>query len=260
MFNYTINTIINIFLVISFCIMVAGFAAYLFQEINIPKICGIAIIAILSFITFLNNINGIIKVNCYLVPLLITVIILLGIKNITNYETMPIMKSPSIFKWFWSSILYVSYNSIVLIPMLVNLKKYVLTKKQAILISIIVTFIILLLALIIYMALYKNFDILKNTEIPITYIASKYGTLYKYIYGAIILIAIFTSATSAGYSFLKNCAKTKKQYLYFAIVIEFIAMPVATMGFSNMVNLLYPIFGYLGMAQMFFLLKNLKNV
>ena len=67
----TINNIINIFLLISFNIMIAGFATYFIQELNISKIYGAVIIALLTFITLSNNIDGVIKINTYLIPIII---------------------------------------------------------------------------------------------------------------------------------------------------------------------------------------------
>ena len=79
---FTISNIINIFLFISFNIMVAGFSAYFFQEFNLPKVIGGFIIAVLSFLVFSKSINGIVKINTYLIPMLLILIIVLGLKKI----------------------------------------------------------------------------------------------------------------------------------------------------------------------------------
>lgn len=73
------NAIINIFILVSFYIMIAGFGAYLKQEINLNSILGSSILAILCFILFKTNINGIVKINEILIPILIAVV--LGIRN-----------------------------------------------------------------------------------------------------------------------------------------------------------------------------------
>lgn len=73
------NAIINIFILVSFYIMIAGFGAYLEQEINLNSILGSSILAILCFILFKTNINGIVKINEILIPILIVVVF--GIRN-----------------------------------------------------------------------------------------------------------------------------------------------------------------------------------
>lgn len=76
-----------------------------------------------------------------------------------------------------------------------------------------------------------------------------FGNFFRYIYGFAILSAILTTAISAGYSLLKNISKTKKQYVVFSIFICIISLFFSTLGFSNLLNILYPILGYLGLFQ-----------
>ena len=82
-----LKIIVNLFLLISFYIMIAGFGAYFNQELNITPIFGSILVSILCFIAFKNNIEGVIKVNTILTPILIIAIIYLGIIN--NYTNIP---------------------------------------------------------------------------------------------------------------------------------------------------------------------------
>lgn len=75
-----LNIIINIFLLMSFYIMIAGFCAYFKQEFNIPTIVVGTIVSLACYITFMNNIEGVTKINTILIPFLILMIILMGIK------------------------------------------------------------------------------------------------------------------------------------------------------------------------------------
>lgn len=248
---FTINNIINIFLLISFNVMAAGFSTYFFQEFAIPKIIGSLIITIISYITFLKNLNGIVKINTILIPILLTSIILLGIAKINSIQIVETSKNP---KWIISSIVYASYNSISLIPILISLKKCIKTKKEAGLVSICATIIMLILSLVIYLLMNNYWKEIKTIEIPIIYIASLLGSMAKYIYGALILIAIFTTAISAGYGFLNNTTKHRKDYLKMALIICIISIFFGQLSFSNLISFLYPVFGYLGILQIFFLL------
>lgn len=255
---FTINNIINIFLLISFFIMVSGFASYFFQEFQASKIYGGIIIAILSLITFFKDINGIVKINTYLIPILILLVILLGAKQ-TNCGKLCFNNfQESNVRWILSSILYASYNSITLIPMLVSMKKMIKSKKQINQIVTIVTTVMTVLSVIIYFLIQVFIKDLEGIEIPIVYIAGLLGNVYKYLYGFVILVAIFTTAISAGYSFLVNCTKGKKQYTYWAIIMCVTSVLVSKLSFSGLINLLYPIFGYLGIIQIIFIL-NLKK-
>jgi len=127
---FTINNIINIFLLIAFNIMIAGFSTYFAQELNISKWIGAIIIAILSFITFSKSIDGVIKINTYLIPVIVGLIVFLGINKINVLQNLQGNNNSSLY-WIISSILYASYNSITLIPILVSLKNEISTKKEA---------------------------------------------------------------------------------------------------------------------------------
>ena len=72
-----INLIVNIFIVITFFIMVAGFGAYFEQEFGINSLIGSSILAILSFAIFLTSVKGVVKANELLVPILIIFLVII---------------------------------------------------------------------------------------------------------------------------------------------------------------------------------------
>ena len=247
--NYTINNIMNIFLLISFIVMVSGFGAYFNQEFNIPAIFGALIISVLAFFTFFKDIDGIVKINTFLIPILIFLIILLGFKEDFSSFVINSFPTTSGFSWILRSILYASYNSIVLIPIIINLQNLLSNKKQVKYVIEFTLFIMVLMSIIIYGVLILNISEIENIEIPIVFIANKFGIIYKYLYGLVILIAIFTTAISEGYSFLENVAKSKKQYFIYSILICFLSIAFSNIGFGKLLDLLYPLLGYLGLLQ-----------
>lgn len=248
--NEIIKIIINIFLLLSFYVMVAGFSAYFAQELGIPNIIGTIIIIVICYIVFMGNIESIIKVNIVLVPILIAFIVLLSIKNIDAYKNInQKMIETNLAKSIYSAIIYSSYNSITLIPIIVTLKKHIKDKSQLIKISIICTIILGILAIAVYGIIIKVDININQVELPTVYVAGQSGNIYKYLYGMTILFAIFTSAISAGYSILENYVQKPKRYRKMAIAICLSALFVSKIGFSNLVNLLYPVFGLLGMMQ-----------
>lgn len=74
------NIMINVFLLITFYIMISGFCAYFKQEFNIPHVIISTIICIICYFTFINHIEGVTKMNTFLIPFLIIMIIFIGIK------------------------------------------------------------------------------------------------------------------------------------------------------------------------------------
>jgi len=251
--TYTINNIINIFLLICFNIMIAGFATYFVQELNISKWFGAILITVLSFITLSKNIDGVIKINTYLIPIIILLIAFLGMNKIENINIVSENYNISMY-WILSSILYASYNSITLIPILISLKNKINAKKQSIIISICVGIIMLILSIIIFLLMNTFIKEIYGVEIPLVYIASTLGKTFKYIYGIVILIAIFTTAIGSGYGFLSNITKKRKTYMLCAGIMCLVSIAIGQIGFSRLINLLYPVFGYLGIIQIIFLI------
>ncbi len=86
---------------------------------------------------------------------------------------------------------------------------------------------------------------------PAVYVVSNMFPILKYLYGFIILGSIFTTAISLGTSFLQNLKQEKKSYTQIAAIMCITSVAISKIGFSNLVSLLYPIFGYLGLIQIF---------
>ena len=249
---YITNIIINVFIFITFCIMISGFGAYFSQEIGMNSIIGSSILAIICFIVLMGNIQRIIKVNEILVPIIIIFIVIVGFCNlktidIYNLKNQIIESNKS--NWLISSILYSSYNVILLIPILVTLRKYVNKESQIKFISIITGNIIFILAIILYLLLLKIDIDIGGIEMPILYVITKFLPKFKNIYGIIMIISIFTTALSLGLSFLKSTAHSKRSYTQIALIMCITSVFLSKIGFSNLINLLYPIFGVLGLMQ-----------
>ena len=133
------------------------------------------------------------------------------------------------------------------------MNKHLKNRKNCIEVAILTSIIIMSLGIIIYLLLI-NMD--KQVEIPMLYIANKFGGIYKYLYSITILIAIFTTAISEGYSFLENVSKNnKKIYKTINTIMCTLAVPISLLGFANLVNVVYPIFGIVGLIQIIYLCK-----
>lgn len=252
------NTIINIFLCISFFIMVAGFGTYLNQQFGINKFIGSFIIAIISYLVFCRNIESITKINSIIVPILILIILTIGVKNLFSININHIgLNTPkdNTISWVIQAIIYSSYNLILLIPVLINLKKFIRNKGQIIFISVATGIIILIISILTFLLLVNVNTSFSNLEMPIVYVIEHKFIEFRYIYGIIILIAIFTTAISVGISFLNNICEKSKLFPQIAGIMCITSVAVSGVGFSNLVKILFPVFGYLGIIQIIYIFK-----
>lgn len=256
--NNAINIMVNSFLLISFFIMVAGFSAYIKQSYQIPTYISSIIFVILCYLIFQKSLQGMMKLNNYVVPLLLIFILFLAVKNIPYLiETKPIMQEEvNKFSFLFSSFLYASYNSIILIPVLISMNSYIRTKREISFIAIISAIIIIILSFCIYGLLIKGQFLINEVELPLLEITAQFGKEIYMLYGLVIIISIITSAISTGYSFLENVSKTKKNYQINLALISIGAILVSNIGFSKLVEILYPLFGVLGFLQIIYLWKS----
>ena len=113
----------------------------------------------------------------------------------------------------------------------------------------------MIVALILYFLINNYWVKINKVEIPIVYIANTMGIAASYIYGSLILGAIFTTAISSGYSFLNNSTHLRNRYIILSSIICAISILFGQLEFARLISSLYPVFGYLGLLQIFFLLS-----
>lgn len=276
-----LNNVVNIFLLITYFVMIAGFSSFMKQEFNLNGFFASTIIIVTCYFIFLRNVSGLIKISNYLIPILIAFIFYISLKNIDfinnynnifNYQLNNATSAISIFsnnfatinlinKALVKSVLYASYNCIILIPVLITLNSKIKSKNNIIPIAIGSTLILTFLSFAIYNILLQGNVEQFNLEMPIIGIVKKYGLIYKNVYLLIIGISIFTTAISSGCGFLNNCSKDEKTFKRNLILMSISAIFLSQIPFSTLVNLLYPVLGIVGIFEIIviFLWKPCKN-
>lgn len=245
-----INTIINIFILITFYIMIAGFGGYLSETIEIPQIIGSSILAVICIIIMLKETKGIVNVSEVIVPILIIFIVIIGIYTLTSINIVNKIKEIETIKnssWLVSGIIYSSYNSILLIPVLISLNQ-IIKQKEISKISIMISTIIFILAISIFISMLKIDINIKMIEMPVSYFVITQLPKLKTLYGIVILTSILTTAISLIAGLIQNVKKTKnKKMILYLICIS--SIQVSKIGFSALIKFLYPVFGYIGILQ-----------
>ena len=222
------------------------------EQLNISFVFGTAIASFICYTMFLGNFKSIEVISSFLVPVIILGIVILGISDyegiskefLPNYITSDINYKGN---WLVSSILYASYNSLILIPILINLKKYNLSRFKVLMLGVATFFILGILMFFIYKVNAIFYPNIMLVELPNMMYASLLSSLIKNFYSVVIIAAIFTTAFSCGFSFLNML--NKKNYKRNALLLCIVSFFCSGIGFSNMINICFPIFGYLGIFQ-----------
>lgn len=256
-----LENVINAFLLVSFWIMCAGFCTFFKQEFKIPIIITASINAIITYFLLMKNMDGIIKLNLIVVPIMVVIIIAISIKNypiinlINNLNTNTQNPGKSIL----SAILYTSYNSITLIPIIVLLTTNIKNKRENKIITLVSAVIFFVLIIAIYQMLTLSVVNISKVEIPVLTILNECHPIEKMIYSVAIITAILTSAISSGYGVAENI-KDRRKYKTITFAMCLAEIPIAYIGFGKLVEILYPLFGVIGIIQIITILKKVNSI
>ena len=151
-----------------------------------------------------------------------------------------------IIKVFTRAILYSSYNSITLIPIVILMSKSIKENKK--ISSILIGIMIFILIFSIFKILLLSPVRIANDEFPILTILKNCTKIEQILYKIAIIVAIFTSQISAGFAVLEN-AKNNRQYSILAIIMCILSIPISYVGFGKLISIFYPTFGIIGIIQ-----------
>ncbi|MEF9951491.1 MAG: transporter [Clostridium sp.] len=247
-------------------IMISGGGAMLNEFFGLNKAVGILLMALLSFLVTSLSTKGLIATNLIVVPLSTLMIILIGvftykynpdsITNIINFN--PIQWKSGFLS---SSILYASFNLILATGVICPLTCEIKSRKKFITGCIIGGIVLTILAVSINYALLTYYPGSFHSEIPTLYISKKFGGLFMLLLTAIIWLEMFSTEISNLYSLGKRMEHSfKLSYTTSVLIIILLSIPIAFVGFSNLIRILYPPFGAISLVFLVgCIVKSLKN-
>lgn len=263
------GAITTLFLISSASIILAGSGALLHQFFGIPKIIGSLIMIAIAIFFLLRGTDGLIEVNSFIVPglictiTLITILYFLFCKNdiaFSNIMSFPAQKNGIVL----STILYAGYNTLsasgVIVP-LSNQKK----EKKTMIIGIIAGAAgLTLLCMLINVLLTINQPYIYKYEIPLLFVADRFGNIIKAILLTIIWLEMFSTEVSDVFSISKTLSQVFNINFKKAIFpVLLTALIISLFGFGNLINKLYPLFGLLSLIFisqcLFFFFRHKKN-
>lgn len=257
-------------LFIIYVVMLSGSGAVVYEHFRVPSIYGIIIMALASLYVFIFGVEGVARANNIVVPLLILVIFLVGMANIYknkivfsslyNYpvENIRLTAGPiyrflarylARFSWLWSGLIYVAFNMVSSVAIMASLGPLIKDKRAGVLGGLLGGILLGILALVILINLLISYTDIMGRQVPMLVIASNLGMIWKGAYSLILLIAMFTTAIANGYGFISGIHNlTGRNPGLISIVTCLVSIPLATLGFKNLVGFFYPFFGYIGMV------------
>ncbi len=251
-----LDFVIVFFLFGSLTAMIAGTGALMHQLFHISSLWGNLLMTLLTIITVLTGIRGIISSISFIVPFLLIATIGICIASLVIFPSQLVMTtdinvpaSQLMHTWWWSALLYTSYNILlsfaILGPLGAHAKDDRSIRKGALLGGLGLG----ICAIFIFLTLFQNMSQVTALEIPMFYIAGQLSKTTLIIYFAVLVAAIYSTAVGSLYGFVARMTSNDPKHQKLMIfALGFFALLASQLGFTTLVKYLYPIIGYSGLV------------
>lgn len=255
-------------------IMIAASGTTFNQSLGVPMIVGGVFMTILLIVSLLAGLDGIVKALSAVVPVMVVTAFGMSIYYMLN--PMPVVDvtkevvinaSPLIKHWSLSGVLYVSFNLIVSIAILVSMGQMAEDEKNILQGSVFGGLILGLCAMALNFALVKNIHVVGNADLPMVELAKSISSTMGSIYSVVLFLGLYSTAISCFYGvyvrFSKSPVFSKLGNKTIILFISVISLCASMLGFANLIGYIYPLIGYGGIIIMILttviLMKNSKE-
>lgn len=248
-FGFLLSKLTLIFLIVLYGGMLSAGGELMGELVGINKFWGIVATAIASVIIIgtgsLEDMSQVV---------FIPMILIIGAIAITTTEHKIGIPSPTIItpKAIISPIIYVSYNMLTTIPLLLTIPdKYMYRNCGGQ-----VGAVIFLLSSMLMLPLYTHYGDISDKALPLMTLVT--GNM-SWIYKLFMVLAVITTAVSCGYSVCKQKPFSSFKNMLSVFIVTVISICVAMIGFVNIVNKIYALFGIVGIGLLWYVLRAKKE-
>ncbi len=245
------DALVSILLFIGMLAMLSGSGAIFTEYFGMSRWLGISLTALVIALALWYRGEGVLWINSVLIPL--KFLICLGIGFLAIFlatsgdgEGIMILPHPIIKHWAISAVLYVSFNLTLAMVVFASLGQKV-QRPGAKLGAVLGGVALGVFAIVIGAGLLRFPEVL-GLEIPMVAVAGKLGDWSAFLYVVVLWLAMVTAAIGNGFSLVSRVVVTNKiSYTLATILLLTTVFPLAGVRFSQIVQLVYPIFGYIGL-------------
>ncbi len=247
------DIVILIYLFSTTIIMVAG-SGVTFQAFGIPNWVGIIFIVSMILWTFSLSLDGILKMNGVLLPILLLALIglFLSFLNSPNLATPTIITG--VGSWL-PAFPFTALNVLPLISVLSTIGQKITSKKEIAFASLSSGLILGGLSYLYYHSLTMIATDINLYEMPLYGILVHFSYAIKVIMTLFLWLAIFTTAVAG---MLGLTARLQSRFLVsqtrLTLYLLLVITPLAFIGFQTLVEHLYPFYGMINLYLLFRLL------
>lgn len=235
-------------------IMVAGSGALFNQQFGVTPVIGYLVLTILIILTLTLNIHKIVTTLSVISPYAFALIIILALyswfisdTNFSELESIAKDQLSASPNWLLSAFLHVSFNVSVAFAMMAIIGSTEEDKKANKRGAILGGATLGIIALIVNVAVYLNIDVLQNVEMPMLQLANELSPIIGTLMSIALLGMIFSTAVPCFYTFIARFVEVDtNNFKISGIIVGIAAFILGFIGFSGLVNTVYPLLGYVG--------------
>lgn len=260
-----------VFLFLVFVVMLSGAGAILSEYYGIAPLFGRVIMALLSLATVLLGLNGLVNIVSKIGPLIILFVSIVGIASIVMNpggiaQADETLKSITVIKaaptWYISGIIFPAMGCIMITPFLASLGASAKSRKEAKLGGLFGALTFSAAVIIFAFGLLANIGDLYQKSVPTLFLANQIFPLLGMVFSIILICGIYTTAVPMLWLSCNRIdpEETSKKFKISAVVLTVIAFVASKFPFATLVNLIYPVTGYLGIFLLIcILVKRLRK-
>lgn len=254
-----------LFVFLSFTVMVAGAGAVFEEHYGLSKYIGGVGLAVAVGISVWFGLKSLVDVIGKIGPLIVLIAIALGIVGIVNnpggiaegHALLPELDlTQASTNWFMSSLSYVGFCMLWLAAFLTALGKTANSRREAAAGGMIGAIAFSVACIIVGLGLLANIVRVNGTEIPMLVLANDVSPLLASGISVVILAGIYTTAVPLLWTVSSRFAADKtSRFKYLTLALAAVGTMIGlVLPFSQMVNVVYVINGYVGILLLVLML------
>ncbi|MDY6055634.1 hypothetical protein [Micrococcus sp.] len=246
-------------------IMLAGAGTALHSALGWPPLLGAALMAAACVVSVLAGISGLVRVQGVIVPMIIVVAVAVAAWGLLNPGPAVddvaslVNSSPMIDHWWVSGLLYVAFNVQLAYAVLAPIGQESSSSPRTLATGAALgAGGLVVMAGAIMAAMTAHAQLIGRADLPMVELAGTIGAWAAVVYTAVLLMAQFTTAVSCLYGGVARLGALAPLHPVPAGAIAVATAAGATLlssvGFSDLIGVVYPVLGYAGLVIILMLL------
>jgi len=251
---------LSIALFLGIIVMSAAGGALFYQQFGLSRVLGGAIVVILVSVSVIGGFERILSIFRFVMPILMGAVIVVCLVVIINNAGAPhavgtFKPSPLAPNWWLAALLFFSFNAIGLIPIVATASIHAKNEKHAYSGAALGGLLISVLVLLILITLLTDMEFTAGKDMPMLAFSEQLSPVVNMVYVGAMSCAIYVSATSTFYGFTIKMITGSHRKLKI-IVMAWIGFALGLIGFTRIVEYVFPFEGFFDVAIIIMLIIN----